>query len=225
MVNPWAVAGTESARRRQQLDGRRVARAAMVEASVPGERQVCRRVTSAVESARLERMNAIDASGADSGRPAGQVYAAEIEAERAGWYELAALVRSLTRRECLEPGYYRDPDWSVRDIVGHLGTWMAEAQAQFERLHAGTYDGHDIDIDGLNATFLEAMTDQPWEVAWLQATSGRSRMVETWSALNEPDDEAAWWIRKSGSEHYAEHLDRLREWVAELIARRGRSSG
>jgi len=24
------------------------------------------------------------------------------------------------------------------------------------------------------------------------------------------------WIRKSGAEHYAEHLPRLREWVEEL---------
>ena len=31
-------------------------------------------------------------------------YAAEIEAERDGWYELVDLVRSLTPEECLEPG-------------------------------------------------------------------------------------------------------------------------
>jgi len=153
--------------------------------------------------------------------PPGHPYAAEIQAENDGGYELSGLVRSLTRAECLEPGYYREPDWTVRDLVGHLGTWMAQAEVQFERLHGGTYDGHDIDIDGLNASFLEAMTDQPWEVAWLQATSGRSRMVETWAALREPDDEAAWWIRKSGSEHYAEHIERLREWAAELVGRRG----
>lgn len=33
----------------------------------------------------------------------------------------------------LLPGYYRDPDWSVRDVVAHLGTWLAETQVQFER--------------------------------------------------------------------------------------------
>jgi hypothetical protein len=147
-------------------------------------------------------------------------YADEIEAERRGWYELASLVRALTPEECMQPGYYRDPDWAVRDVVAHLGTWLAEAEVQFERINAGTYEGHDVDIDGLNATFLAAMADQPWEVAWVQANAGRTLMIQDWYALREPADEAAWWIRKSGSEHYAEHLGRLREWVAELVARR-----
>ena len=49
-------------------------------------------------------------------------YAAELEAERSGWYELASLARSLTPEECLIPGYYREPDWTVRDLVAHVGT-------------------------------------------------------------------------------------------------------
>jgi hypothetical protein len=138
------------------------------------------------------------------------------EAERRAWYEILELVRSLTPEERLAPGYWRDPDWSVRDVLGHLGTWFAEAEVQLERIAVGTYEGHDIDIDALNATFLEAMHDQPWEVAWLQANAGRTKMVELWSASRTMTEEAAWWVRKSGTEHYLEHLDRLREWVDEL---------
>ena len=148
---------------------------------------------------------------------------AEIEAERIAWYEVAELVRSLTPLECLVPGYYRDPDWSIRDLVAHLGTWLAEAEVQFERMRARTYEGHDVDIDAMNARFLTAMTDQPWEVAWILATSGRTRMVQAWADLAEPSDEAAWWIRKSAVDHYAEHIDRLRAWVDELVGRRAAS--
>jgi hypothetical protein len=147
-------------------------------------------------------------------------YRAEIEAEHEGWYELVSLVRSLTLEECLEPGYYRNPDWSVRDVVAHLGTWLAEAQVQFERISVGTYEGHDVDVEALNAALLEGMAGQPWEVAWLQANAGRTRMLEEWFALREPSEEAAWWIRKGAAEHFAEHLDRLREWTMELISRR-----
>jgi len=154
--------------------------------------------------------------------PIGHPYVADMEAERAGWYEMVALVRELTPEECLEPGYYRDPDWTVRDVVGHLGTWLAEAEIQFERMIGGSYAGHDVDIDALNATFLEAMAGQPWNVAWLQANAGRTRMLEAWFALAEQNDESAWWVRKAGAEHYAEHLPRLREWVAELTGRRPR---
>ena len=160
----------------------------------------------------------------DEARPADpppeHPYAAEIEAERRGWYEVSDLVRSLTPMERMAPGYQRDPDWTVRDVVAHLGTWLAEAQVQFERISAGTYEGHDIDIDGLNAVFLAAMADQPWDVAWVQANAGRTRMVQEWFLLDRPTDEAAWWIRKTGSDHYTEHLGRLREWVAELIDQR-----
>ena len=152
--------------------------------------------------------------------PRDHPYAAELDAERDGWYELVDLVRSLTPAECLVSGYYRDPDWSVRDVAGHIGTWLAEAQVQLERLQAGTYEGHDIDIDALNASFLAALSDQPWDVAWIQANAGRTRMLQAWADLEQPTDEAAWWIHKSGPEHYAEHLPRLREWVAELIAGR-----
>lgn len=144
----------------------------------------------------------------------------EIQAEHDGWYELVDLIRPLTLKERLEPGYYDDPSWSVRDVVGHIGTWLAEAQVQLERIGVGTYEGHAIDIDGLNAVFLEAMREQPWEVAWVQACAGRSMMLQAWYGLDRPSDEAAWWIRKSAAEHYAEHLGRLREWTADLIARR-----
>jgi hypothetical protein len=123
------------------------------------------------------------------------------------------------------PGYYTYPDWTVRDVVGHVWTWLAEAEVQFERMIGGTYEGHDVDIDGLNESFLEAMDGHPWNVAWLQANAGRTRMLEAWYALSERNDEAAWWVRKSGAEHYAEHLDRLREWVAELQERRSLEVG
>ena len=156
--------------------------------------------------------------------PRGHPYAAELDAERAGWYELAALVRLLTPEECLVPGYYQDPDWAVRDVVAHLGTWVAEAEIQLERIAAGTYEGHDVDVDALNAAFLEAMRDQPWSIAWVQANAARTRMLLDWEALPESSDEAAWWVRKSGAEHYAEHLDRLRVWVAELVLMRPHDS-
>ena len=147
-------------------------------------------------------------------------YAEEIEAERRGWYDMIDLVRRLTPDECVVPGYFHDPDWTVRDVVAHLGTWLAEAQVQFERMRAGTYEGHDIDIDARNAELLALMEGQPWEVAWVQANAARTRMIEEWWLLREQTEEALWWIRKAAADHYAEHLPRLREWTAELIQQR-----
>ncbi len=64
------------------------------------------------------------------------------------------------------------------------------------------------------------MRDPPWDVVWVQANAARSMMVPDWHELAEPSDEAAWWIRKPGVDHYAEHLGRLGEWVAELVSLR-----
>ena len=145
---------------------------------------------------------------------------AAIDAESAGWYALVRLVRSLNLDERMEPGYYDDPPWSVRDVVGHLGSWLAEAQVQLERMSGGTYEGHDIDIDALNAQLLRAIHGQPWDVTWTQANAARTRLLQAWADLTTVDDEAAWWIRKSGADHYDEHLDRLRAWTVELLGRR-----
>jgi hypothetical protein len=147
-------------------------------------------------------------------------YAAEIDAERLGWYEIATLVRSLTPQECLLPGYQRDPDWTVRDVVAHLGTWLAEAEVQLARMSAGTYEDHDADIDGMNAALLASMQVEPWQVTWTQANAGRTRMLEEWSTVRGSSHETAWWIRKAGGPHYAEHRGRLEEWVRELVAQR-----
>lgn len=152
--------------------------------------------------------------------PPGHPFDAEIEAERIGWYEVLALVRSLDTHELIEPGYYRDPAWSVSDLVAHLGTWLAEAGIQLERIGSGTYEPHDVDIDALNAEFRAAMHDQPWEVISTQAQASRGRMLETWYALPARTEAAAWWVAKSGADHYREHLDRLGEWVNVLHDRR-----
>jgi len=160
------------------------------------------------------------ATAAEPVAPTNHPYLAEIEAERRGWYELVELVRELTPSECLEPGYYRDPDWTVRDLVAHIGTWLAKAEVELMQLGVGTYAGHDLDIDGLNREYLHAMHDQPWTIAWVQANSARTRMLQAWFELTVPSDEAAWWIRKSGPDHYHEHLDRLAAWVDELRGRR-----
>ena len=154
--------------------------------------------------------------------PIDHPYHAEIDLERERWTEIAALCRSLGADERTRPGYYRDPDWSVKDMVAHLGTWMAEAQVQLLRIEVGTYVEEPLDVDGLNAQFLEAMRDQDWPTVWAQAVSARAQMLIVWARLRERTEAADRWVWKSGAEHHGEHLPRLREWVAELHGDIGR---
>jgi len=155
-----------------------------------------------------------------AGLAAGKPSESEIEAERRGWYELTSLVHSLEPDEIVQPGYYTDPDWSIADLVAHVGTWLAEAGMQLQRIAAGTYVHEEIDVDARNAELRAAMGDQPWGVIHSQAEASRSRMLKAWYELPERTPEAEWWVAKAGPEHYSEHVDRLREWVAILKARR-----
>ncbi len=68
----------------------------------------------------------------------------------------------------------------------------------------------------MNRRFHEAFADVPFDVVKAQASAARNRMLEEWGALEEITPDAETWIRKSGPEHYGEHLPRLREWVAEV---------
>ena len=142
---------------------------------------------------------------------------AEVDLEHARWSEIVALIHMLTRDERLVPGYFRDPDWSVKDLVAHLGAWLTEAATQLTNIAARTYVPHDLDVDARNAETLAAMRDEPWEAVWTQAATARAYMLEHWFALRLPSDAANQWVRKAGAEHYGEHLGPLRAWVAELI--------
>jgi hypothetical protein len=131
------------------------------------------------------------------------------------WAELHSLVDPMTDAQIERPGYYVE-GWSVKDMIAHLGSWLAAAGAVLDRIRFDTYRPDEIDVDAMNQTFLDAMRHVPLADVRAQATASRTRMLSAWRALPEPSPEADRWIAKAGPSHYAEHLPRLREWAAEL---------
>jgi hypothetical protein len=138
-----------------------------------------------------------------------------IAAEDAGWDEVHALMHGLTPEQTEQPGYYPE-DWSAKDLLAHIGGWLAEAGLVLERIRVGTYKPEEIDIESMNREFLALMKDVPLQTVRAQASAARARMLVAWGELPELTQEAAYWIRKAGAEHYGEHLPRLREWVTQL---------
>jgi hypothetical protein len=137
-----------------------------------------------------------------------------VEEDRA-WNELHRLVDSLPEEKVAEPGYFEE-GWSAKDLVAHIGSWLAEAGAVLERIRFGTFDPQEIDVDAMNKAFHDAMHDVPFSVVRAQGVASRNRMLRAWRSLPEDSPEANTWIRKAGPDHYSEHLPRLREWVKEL---------
>lgn len=144
----------------------------------------------------------------------------ERQAEQQGWHEIHSLVDALSHDELQVPGYYAE-GWSACDMVGHIGAWLAEGGKLLEQMAAGTYREGELDVDAANARFFELMRGLPPQTILLQAWAARWRMLAAWSQLPAPRPSAAdRWLDKAGAAHYGEHLPRLREWSADLLARR-----
>ena len=122
------------------------------------------------------------------GPPPGHPYAAEIEAERSGWYVVRGPRPAPDRpTSASSPATTRDPCGPSATWSPTSGRGSRRPSVQLVKMARGTYEGHDIDIDALNAALLEAMDGQPWEVAWVQANAARTRMLAEWYALADAD--------------------------------------
>ena len=137
-----------------------------------------------------------------------------LERDDAAWTEFRSLIDGLSVEKSAEAGY--NGDWSVKDLVAHIGSWFAEAATMLEQMRMGTYTRERLDVDGLNERWFETWRNQDFSTVKAELLSARARMLEEWDRLPEVDDEARRWFWESTVEHYEEHVPRLREWRAEL---------
>ena len=144
----------------------------------------------------------------------------ELPGEAEAWQHLHQLIDRLTPDTASEPGYFEE-GWTAKDAVAHIGTWMARGATMLRQIASGTYREGEIDVDAENARFLEAMRDVPLETVHLQAAAAHGELLRAWAQLPEVTPAAAYWVRKAGPEHYAEHTPRLQAWLDELDRRRG----
>ena len=142
----------------------------------------------------------------------------ELPGEAEAWQRLHAVIDRVTPDIAELPGYFEE-GWTAKDAIGHLGAWMARGATVLRQIAAGTYREGEIDVDAENARYLEALRDVPLDTVHLQAAAAHAELLRAWSQLPEITPEAAYWVRKAGPEHYAEHLPRLESWVEELTQR------
>jgi hypothetical protein len=139
-----------------------------------------------------------------------------IELEDRAWAELRSLIKRLSREQIGEVGYYQD--WSVKDLMAHLGCWMAEAARVLEQLRSGSYSSWDHNVEELNREWWEIWRNIDLDTVWAGLHASRARMLDEWDRIppDRIDEVADLWFRESAHEHHDEHLPRLREWTAEL---------
>jgi hypothetical protein len=136
-----------------------------------------------------------------------------VQEDDRGWAQLRALADPLGAKQLTRDGYYSD--WSIKDLLAHMGCWMAEAATRLEQIRMGTYRRDGRDIDAINRRWYEEWREADLRLVWSELYSGRARMLEEWDRLPEVTAAAEEWFDDCAG-HYDEHLPRLREWVEEL---------
>ncbi|MFL5799036.1 MAG: hypothetical protein ACJ77A_14045 [Actinomycetota bacterium] len=134
-----------------------------------------------------------------------------VREEDARWSELCDAIRAVPPDRLLQPGVTEN--WTGKDLLAHLGCWMAEAAGMLERIRLGTYESRRIDLDALNARFYDACRDLSLSDVRAEMEAARTRMFQEWGALPEVTPEAEEWFVESGPAHIAEHLPRLRSFL------------
>jgi hypothetical protein len=143
-----------------------------------------------------------------------------IQFEDLAWAAFRSLVDPLSDQQLVLDGYYED--WSIKDLMAHLGCWMAETAHVLEQVRLGTFTSWDHDVDELNRRWWETWRDSDPRTVWAELHASRARMLDEWDrlGLGAVGETADRWFRESAHEHHREHLPRLRAWVAELNAER-----
>ena len=142
----------------------------------------------------------------------------ELPGEAEAWNRLHAIIDRVTPEIAEREGYFEE-GWTAKDAIGHLGAWMARGAAVLRQIASGTYRDDEIDIDAENERYLTALRDVPLDTVHLQAAAAHAELMRAWTQLPDVTPAAAYWVRKAGPEHYAEHLPRLESWVEELTER------
>ncbi|MDP9342148.1 MAG: maleylpyruvate isomerase N-terminal domain-containing protein [Actinomycetota bacterium] len=134
-----------------------------------------------------------------------------VRQEDEGYEALCSLLGGLSAEDLAEPGL--TTEWSVKDLLAHLGCWMAEAAHVLERIGLGTWEETRIDVDARNRDFYDACRDLDSRAVKCELWSARAMMLHAWGALPEITPAAEEWFVESGPAHYREHLPDLERFV------------
>lgn len=137
--------------------------------------------------------------------------------EERAWRELAALFARIP------PVKFEDPSvtpegWSPKDVMFHIGAWLADCGMQLERMRAGTFDAEEETgetVERRNAEWFALSKAMDASDVRVEFTAARQRMVEEFGTLPEVTDEAREWFEESGAIHYAKHVADLQGWLGE----------
>ena len=73
--------------------------------------------------------------------------------EEEGWRTLHDVLGRIPKERLDEPGVTGD-GWSAKDVMFHVGAWLAEAARQLERIREGTYVDEGVSVEDRNQAWF-----------------------------------------------------------------------
>ena len=106
--------------------------------------------------------------------------------------------------------------WSPKDVMFHVGAWLADCARVLERIHEGTFDRDEerVDIERQNRAWFEASRALDPREARAGFEGARQKARECFATLGALTPDAREWFEESGALHYPKHLADLRAWLA-----------
>ena len=138
-----------------------------------------------------------------------------LEQEELAWQRFHAVLAAIP------PGRFEEPTvteagWSAKDVVFHVGAWLADCARVLERIRNGTFDraAEDaLDLDLLNAEGFEISRPMAPADVRVMCESARNEARLVFGSLPEMSPEAWEWFEESGPLHYAKHVGDLEAWL------------
>jgi hypothetical protein len=130
--------------------------------------------------------------------------------EESAWIRLHARFSAIPHERFEEPSITPD-GWSAKDLMFHVGAWLAECAQILERIREGTFDPAEPEesTDELNREWFEvSRTMEPGDVRAV-FEGARQKARECFATLPSMTPDAWTWFEESGPLHYAAHVNDL----------------
>jgi len=138
-----------------------------------------------------------------------------LAAEEQEWRRFHALVGSVPTERYEEPTVTPE-GWSSKDVMFHVGAWLADCARVLEQIRFGTFDraAEDaLDIEAINAQGLVISRGMEARDVRVMCESARNEARLSFGNLPEPTEDAWEWFEESGPLHYAKHVEDLEAWL------------
>jgi hypothetical protein len=132
--------------------------------------------------------------------------------EDEGWRMLHDVLGRIPKQRLDEPTLTND-GWSPKDVMFHVGAWLAEAARQLERIREGTYVGAGVSVEDRNQAWFALSRTLDLSTVRAELESSRIMARDALYALPELTPEAREWFEESAGLHYAEHVPDLVRWL------------